>query len=96
MRWTAKKLKELRERYPHEDNAKLAQEFGCSRKALAYRAHMEGVKKTDRARALTQGGKYRKEPPETEGGIRREIATGTVIVSGHVLTHLSNFGAVGD
>jgi hypothetical protein len=93
MKWTPEKNEELRRRYPHEDNGRLARELGCSRKALAFRASFLGIRKTDAANEARYAALARRIAPESMEGERREIATGTVIVRGNVLTHLSNFSA---
>jgi hypothetical protein len=96
MKWTPEKLEELRRRYPHEDNGRLARELGCSRKALAFRASYLGIRKTDAANEARYAALSRRAAPEAMGGQQRQIATGTVIVRGNVLTHLSNFSAARD
>jgi Zn-dependent peptidase ImmA (M78 family) len=91
MKWTTEKVSELRTRYPHEDNATLARELGCSRKALAFRASSLGIKKTEGYNE-TRYARLGKKPPEhLIRGERRRIETGTVIVRGNTLTHLSNY-----
>lgn len=89
-KWTPEKLKALRERYSEEDSGLLAQELGFSRKALNYRAHSEGLKKSDKAREAAYAKLGRPALPE---GARREIATGIVIVAGRTTVHLSHAGA---
>ena len=93
MKWTPEKTAELRRRYPDEDNARLALEFGCSRKALAYRASCMGLRKSaaaTEARYASMGRRRVIHP----GGDRREIASGTLIVHGRITTHLSNVSAM--
>ena len=96
MKWTQQKIDELRRRYPHEDNGTLAREFGCSRKALAFRASFLGIRKTAEANEARYAALSRRAAPESMEGERRQIATGTLIVRGNVLTHLSNFSAARD
>jgi len=91
MKWTPEKLEQLKRRYPAEDNAVLAREFGCSRKALAYRAHCEGLRKSDAANEARYAALSRRLVGRGMRGIRREIATGTLITLGNVTTHLSKF-----
>jgi len=93
MKWTTEKIEELRRRYPHEDNARLAQDFGCSRKALVFRASHLGLRKTDAANEARYAAMSRRHTPESLPGECREIATGTLIVRGNVITHLSRFAA---
>ncbi len=81
MKWTPEKIEELRRRYPHEDNGKLARELGCSRNALAFRASFLGIRKTkaaNEARYTLLG--------RMEDGKRR-IATGVVTTRNGVTTH---------
>ena len=91
MKWTPEKLETLKRRYPVEDNGQLAQELGCSRKALAYRAHCEGLRKTDAANEARYAAPSRRLVGRGIRGTRREIATGTLITRGNVITHLSKF-----
>lgn len=93
MKWTPEKIEELRRRYPHEDNGTLAREFGCSRKALVFRASHLGLRKTEAANEARYAAMSRRPAPPGEDGERRQIATGTLIVRGNVLIHLSNFSA---
>lgn len=93
MKWTPEKIEELRRRYPHEDNGRLARELGCSRKALVFRASYLGIRKTEAANEARYAAMSRRIAPENMEGMRREIATGTVIVRGNVLVHLSNCSA---
>ncbi len=95
VRWTEEKVAELRQRYPHEDNKTLAAHFGCSKSALGFRASRLG---------LTKSAKYMEARYNLSGknstrlnlrGERRQIATGTVIVRGNVLTHLSFMSRLG-
>jgi len=94
MKWTPEKIDQLKSRYPHEDNGALARDLGCSRKALAFRASSLGIKKTasfNEARYARLGPQI---PPHLMRGARRQIATGTIIVRGNTLTHLSNASAL--
>ncbi len=90
MKWTQEKIEALRRRYPHEDNAQLARELGCSRKALAFRASCLRLRKTEAANEARYTRLARKTPAHLAGCERREIRTGTLIIRGNVLTHLSN------
>ncbi len=90
MKWTPEKLDALRRHYPHEDNGALAKELGCSRKALAFRASSMGIAKTAACNEARYAGLGRKAPAHLAQGTRRTIATGTVIIRGDTLTHLSN------
>ena len=94
MKWTPEKLTQLRRRYPVEDNSTLAREFGCSRKALAFRASTLGIKKTDSYNEARYARLGPKAPEALLRGTRRQIATGTIIVKGNTLTHLSNFSVL--
>lgn len=87
MRWTPEKIEELRIRYPNEDNKVLAKEFGCTVKALAYRASVNGIRKSEEANQR----RYEKSAvTSSDEGVKRHIATGTVIVRPGVLIHHSN------
>jgi hypothetical protein len=90
MKWTPEKIEELRRRYPHEDNGPLARDLGCSRKALAFRASHLGIRKTQAANEARHARLARKPPAHLDGCERREIRTGTLIIRGNVITHLSN------
>ncbi len=94
MKWTPEKLQSLRTRYPNEDNGLLARELGCSRKALAFRASSLGIKKTEAFNEARFARLGTKAPAHLADGERRTIATGTVIIRGNVLTHLSHFSAL--
>ncbi len=90
MKWTPEKVDSLRRRYPDEESARLARDLGCSAKAVALLASRLGIRKS----AGFIEARYRKagvaRPGARLDGARRVIATGTVIVRGNVLTHLSN------
>jgi biotin operon repressor len=90
MKWTNEKIELLKNRYPNEDNGALARELGCSRKALAFRASSLGVKKTEAANEERYARMGYRIPQNLQQGEKRKIATGTVIIKGHILTHISN------
>lgn len=90
MKWTNEKIEQLRNRYPNEDNGALAHELGCSRKALAFRASTLGIKKTEAANEARYARMGTQLPQHLQRGEKRQIATGTIIIKGHILTHLSN------
>lgn len=96
MKWTEEKNEELRRRYPHEHNSLLAEEFGCSRKALAFRAHQLRITKTEKYNEARYASMTKKAPEALTEGVRRAIATGTVIVRGNILTHISHASALGE
>ncbi len=96
MKWTPEKVETLRRRYPHEDNGQLARELGCSRKALAFRAHQMGITKTEAYNEARYAALAKKAPEALTQGERRTIATGTVIIRGNILTHISHAGTLGE
>ncbi|HEY5993928.1 MAG TPA: hypothetical protein VIU46_04920 [Gallionellaceae bacterium] len=96
MKWTNEKIDLLRSRYPNEDNAALAKELGCSRKALAFRASSLGIKKTEAANEARYERMSARLPQHLQHGEVRHIATGTVVVKGHILTHLSHASLRGE
>lgn len=96
MKWTNDKIELLKNRYPSADNAKLAQELGCSRKALAFRASTLGIKKTEAANEARYARMSYRLPKNMPQGERRHIATGTLIQQGHVLTHYSHASLRGE
>ncbi len=96
MKWTNDKIELLKNRYPNEDNARLATELGCSRKALAFRASSMGIKKTEAAHEARYARMSMRLPAHLPQGERRKIATGTLIQHGHILTHYSNASLRGE
>jgi hypothetical protein len=95
MKWTPEKIAELKKRYPHEDNATLAPDLGCTVKALAFRASSLGIKKTNRANEARYDnmGRKKNEPESLARCPRRQIATGTLFYTGNGVTHLSSASA---
>jgi len=93
--WTNKKLEELRERYPLEDNGVLAKYFGCSKKALVMKASSEGLKKHEECNDMRYYDNAIKKLSKNMKGERREIKTGTVIIDGSVTVHISNASFIG-
>ncbi len=96
MKWTQEKISELRRRYPHEHNSVLAEEFGCSRKALAFRAHQMRITKTEAYNEARYAALAKKAPEALTQGERRTIATGTLIKRGNVLIHISHASPLGE
>ncbi len=92
MRWTEDKLAILRERYPNENNKLLAQFFGCSKSALGFRASRLGLTKSAEYMEARYNASSKAGSRVSLDGERRQIATGTVIIRGNVLTHISNMG----
>ncbi len=96
MKWTNDKIEQLKNRYPNEDNGKLARELGCSRKALAFRASAMGIKKTEAANEARYARMAAQIPAHLQHGEKRSIATGTVIARGNALIHLSHASLRGE
>ncbi len=92
MRWTEEKIAILRERYPNENNKSLAQFFGCSKSALGFRASRLGLTKSADYMEARYNISSKAGSRVSLDGERRQIATGTVIIRGNVLTHISNMG----
>jgi len=94
---TPAQFDELKRRYPTESNEKLSEEFGIDwwpfrtgitklgwLKDKAYRSAVS------RKAAQTMQKNRQDDNRKIQGGIRRKIATGTVIIKGNVLTHISS------
>lgn len=93
MKLTDEMKAEILRRFPDEPNEMIAADIGCSPvwvKQIAYRA---GASKSEAFVAESnkrRGNRPRRRAGEAASG-GRQIATGRVIVSGNVLTHLSRF-----